>query len=535
MTDRPNVVLVLADDMGYSDIGCYGSEIETPNLDALGLAGIRLTRFTTTARCSPSRASLLTGLHPHQTGIGVLTADDGPGGYPGSLNNRCLTIAEVLGAVGYVTYLSGKWHLSHEKDVPSDAWPMRRGFQHFYGTLDGGGNYYAPRRLTRDERDVSGEALDDPGFYYTDAISGTAAGYIRDHRARYGERPFFCYVAYTAPHWPLHALDADVERCAGRYEDGWDAVRERRLAKMRALGILGEDAVPSPRNPLVPPWEDVEHPQWEQRRMEVYAAQVEAMDRGIGKIVEELRAAGELDNTMLVFLSDNGGCAEELPLGLGRDYVARGKRFVSAATRDGRDVYVGNRPELAPGAEDTHMSYGPGWANVSNTPFRLFKRWVHEGGVASPFIMHWPAGLGDRAGTICRDPHYLPDFVPTVLEATGAAYPVDLPGRDPLPLEGRSMLASLRGAGDPERCQFYEHLGNAAVRRGRWKLAREYPGDWELYDVERDPAELSDVAARHPETVRELARAWAEWAARCGVVPRERILELERWGLAAPD
>ncbi|WP_216853605.1 arylsulfatase [Phytoactinopolyspora halotolerans] len=529
--DRPNVVLVLADDLGYSDLGCYGSEIETPHLDALAEGGIRMRHFTTTARCSPSRASLLTGLHPHQTGIGVLTADDGPGGYPGNLNDRCVTIAEVLAAAGYATYMSGKWHVAHEKDEPSPAWPTRRGFQRFFGTLDGGGNYFAPRGLRRGEDDISAEAREDPDFYYTDAITDNAVAFIREHAETGDRRPFFCYVAYTAPHFPLHARDADIARYAGRYAEGWDVVRERRFARMRELGVVGEEAELSPRDPRVPAWDDAEDREWEQRRMEVYAAMVEVMDRGIGRIVEQLHAADQLENTVFVFLSDNGGCAEEIPPRLGSD-DGPGPAIIPTATTDGGEVYVGRHPERTPGGEDTFMFCGPPWANVSNTPFRHHKRWTHEGGIASPFIVHWPRGLEDRAGTICDATHYLPDVMPTLLEITGVRYPVQPPGRDPLPLEGVGMVRSWRGAPrDDARCQFYEHLGNGAVRRGRWKLVREYPADWELYDMDADPVELHDVAGDHPDLVRELAYEWAAWSARCGVVPRERILELSRWGL----
>lgn len=518
---RPNVVLVLADDLGYSDLGCYGGEIHTPNLDALARGGVRLTRFTTTARCSPSRASLLTGLHPHQTGIGVLTDDDGPGGYPGSLNDRCVTVAEVLGAHGYGTYLSGKWHLSHEKRVPSASWPTRRGFQHFYGTLSGGGSHYAPMGLYRDEE----ELRPGPDFYFTDAITDAAVDFLRAHPA---DRPVLCYVAYTAPHFPLQAREADIARCVDRYRAGWDVVRRRRIEKMRAEGVFTAEA--APRDPLVGPWADAPDKEWEARRMAVYAAMVEVMDRGIGRIVDELRASGRLDDTVFVFLSDNGGSSEEFPPRLGGE-PGPGARVVPAATRDGAPVHVGRHPGRPPGGEDTFAFCGVEWAHVSNAPFRMHKRWVHEGGVASPFVVHWPRGLGERAGTISRAPHYLPDVLPTLLEITGAAYPSHLP-----PPEGTSMLASLRGGpGDATRCQFYEHVGNAAVRRGDWKLVRDYPGEWELYDIAADPAELHDVAAENPALVRELAYAWAEWSARCGVVPRERIVELSRWGITKPE
>jgi arylsulfatase A-like enzyme len=499
MSRRPNVVLVLADDLGYSDLGCYGSEIPTPNLDALARDGVRLTRFTTTARCSPSRASLMTGLHPHQTGIGVLTGADGAGGYPGSLNTRCATVAEILGAAGYTTYMAGKWHLASE---PA-AWPTRRGFQHFYGTLAGGGNYYAPAGLRRGEEEVPAG----PDFYYTDAITDAAVGFLRDHP---GDTPFLCYVAYTAPHFPLQAREEDIT--PDRYREGWDVVRERRVARMREVSIFNGDA--APRDPEVPAWTDAEDKEWEQRRMAVYAAMVEVMDRGIGRITEELRASGQLDDTIFVFLSDNGGSAEEIPPRLGSE-PGRGPRIIPAATTDGRPVYVGRHPDHPPGGEDTFAFCGRNWSHVSNAPFRMHKRWVHEGGIASPFIVHWPRGLADRAGTIADATHYLPDVLPTLLEITGAEYPEDLP-----PLEGVSMLGSLRGApGDDTRCQFYEHIGNAAVRRGDWKLVREHEGAWELYDVTADPTELHDLAPENPALVRELADAWQEWSARCGVLP----------------
>lgn len=535
-TSRPNVVLVLADDLGYSDIGCFGSEIETPNLDALAAAGVRLSSFTNTARCSPSRASMLTGLHPHQTGVGLLTGDDGPGGYPGSLNDRCVTIAEVLAAAGYRTYMSGKWHVSHEKDRLDAAWPTRRGFQQFYGTLDGCGSYFAPRRLTRGETDISHEATEDPDFFYTDAITDAAVGFIEGHHRDSVGTPLFCYVAYTAPHFPLQAPPADIEAQAGRYKAGWDVLREQRIEKLVDLGLIEPDTVPSGRDRKVPPWDQVENPEWEQRRMEVYAAQIAGMDRGIGRLVDALRRCGQLDNTLFMFLSDNGGCAEEVPIGSGSEAAARGVKVIPPATRAGKEILVGNRPDVWPGGEDTYATYGRGWANLSNTPFRLFKRWVHQGGISSPFIAHWPAGLAGREGEICRDTFYMPDILPTLAEAGGATYPVEVAGRDPLPLEGISMLASLRGrATDRERPQFYEHMGNAAVRRGRWKIVRDYPDDWELYDLDADPAELKDMAAERPDVVRALAYAWAEWAYRFQVVPRERIVELARWGIATRD
>ena len=387
MPDRPNIVLILADDLGYSDIGCYGGEIRTPNLDRLGRDGVRFTQFFNTARCSPSRASLLTGLHPHQTGIGVLTDEDPPGGYPGSLNDRCATLAELLSADGYATGLSGKWHMSSSLTEPADSWPTRRGFEHFYGLIAGCGSYYAPGTLFRGEQDASADT-EDPDFLLTQAIADDAVAFIQESSS--AGRPFFSYVAFTAPHWPLHAPEADIAAYDGVFDAGWDTLRQQRLARQQGEGIIGPEGALSARDPEVPEWDEVEDRQWWLRRMQVYAAQVERMDRGIGQICDELERGGQLENTIVVFLSDNGACAEELRFGDAR-FAAR-RTIVPGATRDGRPMHVGNDPSLMPGAEDTYCSYGRAWANLSNTPFRLYKRWVHEGGIASPLIVHWPGG-----------------------------------------------------------------------------------------------------------------------------------------------
>jgi arylsulfatase len=474
-------------------------------------------------------------MHPHQTGVGLLTGDDGPGGYPGSLSGSYPTIAERLQAAGYATAMFGKWHLSHEKNRPDPSWPTRRGFQHFFGTLDGCGSYFAPRRLTRGESDASSETLD-PDFYYTTAISKEAASFLSAHHANPAAGPSFTYVAYTAPHYPLQAPAQDIAAVAGRYDAGWDDVRSARVARQRELGILPDGVEASPRDAGVPAWDDVEHPAWERRLMEVYAAQVEVMDRGIGLILQALRASGQLDNTLIIFLSDNGACAEEMPPGTGSEYHARGRVVVPSSTRSGAPIHVGRQPQFPAGGEDTYMMYGRGWANVSNTPFRLFKRWVHEGGIASPFIAHWPDGIRRRNGALCGEPHYLPDVVPTLLQVAGA----DPSGSDESgapPLVGLSMLGVWRGGGTNRACrdQCVEHMGNAAVRRGPWKLVRAYPEDWELYDIERDPTELVNIARCHPDVVLDLARVWVTWAAGNGVVPYERIAELERWGIASPD
>ncbi|MFD2078198.1 arylsulfatase [Actinopolymorpha cephalotaxi] len=542
MTGRPNVIVILVDDMGYSDIGCYGGEIPTPNLDRLAAGGVRLSQFYNTARCSPSRASLLTGLHPHQTGIGILTEDQRPYGYPGTLNDRCVTLAEVLGAGGYATYMSGKWHLCGQVDRPHDAWPTRRGFDRFFGTLTGAGNYWNPGTLTRDETPVEDHELE-PGFFYTDAIGAAAADFVTSHST--GDdagRPFFLYTAFTAPHWPLHALEEDIEAMRGRYAEGWDVLRERRADRLVDLGVLEAGWNLSDRDPDVKPWNDTANQNWEQRRMEVYAAQVHRMDAAVGRIVAALEATGHLDDTVLMFLSDNGGCAENLEPGW-TDELENRPIHLPAHTRAGGRVFRGNTPAVVPGAEDTYASYGTAWANLSNTPFREYKHWVHEGGIATPFIVHWPAGRL-APGTVRHDPHQLPDVMATVLDVTGVDHPSGRAsgrdGRDVLPPEGVSMLRTWHGDGrrdsvaEPEHTLYWEHEGNAAVRQGRWKLVRKFGQDWELYDLDVDRTELNDVAGRHPGLVDRLGSAYAAWAGRCGVVPREQILARRTAGTAGP-
>jgi arylsulfatase A-like enzyme len=522
-TVRPNVVLIVADDLGFSDIGCYGGEVSTPALDGLARAGVRFSQFYNTARCSPSRASLLTGLHPHQTGIGILTNDDRPSGYPGSLNERCLTVAELLASEGYATFLSGKWHLCSDVWNPNPAWPTRRGFQRFYGTLTGSGSYYWPGTLTRGEQSAEHEPLGRE-FYYTDAISTEAAGFVRRHRHDAPDQPFFLYVAYTAPHWPLHAPEEEIEKYDDTFQDGWDVLRERRMERLVKAGLLGGDVRLSDRDPTQPAWREEEDKAWELRRMQAYAAQVDRMDQGIGHLVGSLKDTAAFENTLVVFLSDNGASCEELPLGELEEFRRRSDT-VRIATRDGRAVRIGNSPDVSPGGEDTYASYGQAWANLSNTPFRYYKRWVHEGGIATPLIVHWPdGGLGD--GTIVTDPFQLVDFLPTVLDAVGVGYPARFGDRDVLPLEGRSMLGAMRGARVGEATLYWEHTGNCAVRRGRWKLVREYPNGWELYDITHDRSEIVDVSAEHPDVVAELAGAFDAWATRVGVIPWARTLKL---------
>jgi arylsulfatase A-like enzyme len=518
---RPNVVLILADDLGFSDIGCYGGEIDTPNLDRLAADGHRISRFYNTARCSPSRASLLTGLHPHQTGIGILTQDDGPTGYPGTLNDRCATMAEILNDDGYRTHLSGKWHLVRDRQTPNAGWPTRRGFQSFFGTLTGCGSYFDPGTLKRGEKDA--DDASEPDFYYTDAIGEDAASFIRNDRTT---SPFFLYVAFTAPHWPLHAKGSDLQRYHGRYDQGYDALRQQRLDRQRQIGVVDPKTTLSPRDDVVPPWDDVPDPAWQAQRMEAYAAQVDCMDQNIGKVLAALDETGQRDNTIVIFMADNGASQEELATEEAHWFTKRTDIF-PGTSRDGEPIAFGNDPTITPGTETTYASYGRGWANLSNTPFRLYKEWVHEGGIATPFIFRWPSGQLDT-GAISAAPVQLVDLLPTVLDAVGVSYPASRQGRDLLPGQGSSFLPTLRGQAHEPKPLYWEHVGNAAVRDGRWKLVRQAGLPWELYDITTDATELHNVAAEHAHVVQTLSQAWQAWADASGVKDWSHIVDAYR-------
>lgn len=527
MSEQPNILLILNDDMGYSDIGCYGGEMDTPNLDELADNGTRFTQFYNTARCSPSRASLLTGLHPHQTDIGVLTYNQGPEGYAGDLNKNCVTMAEVLRNQGYRTYMSGKWHISSELNTPSDSWPKQRGFDHFYGTIIGAGSFYDPNTLTRGNENIEHEAKEDLDFFYTDAISDQAVNYIEEHQKTAPDQPFFQYVAYTAPHWPLHAHEEDIEKYKGRFDEGWDVLREKRMKRMKAMGIIDNSWDLSDRDPSQPAWEEASDKEWRLRCMEVYAAQIDRMDQGIGRIMDSLKNTGQLDNTLVIFLSDNGACAEDIPSDVTKEEMVDQLQLARDKTRRGEEVLFGNRPDVMPGAENTYQSYETAWANLSNSPFRLYKHWIHEGGISTPLIMSWPEGIKEK-GVLRHSPGQLPDIMATILDITGSEYPETYNGHEIHPLEGSSLMPIVEDDTPKNDPLFWEHEGNAGIREGQWKLVRDYPGDWELYDMANDRTELMDVAHKHPEKVAAMADRYNEWANRCGVIPREKILELMR-------
>jgi len=509
---RPNILLVMADDMGYSDISCYGGEMRTPNLDDLAKDGLRFTQFYNGARSCPTRASLLTGLYAHQTGIGhmVGTSSDQPG-YTGIMNSHCVTMATVLRSAGYATYMTGKWHVSRSTDTAdTHNWPLQRGFDKYFGTITGAGSFFDPHTLTYNNTPIESPA----DYYYTDAISDSASAFITTHLQEQ-ENPFFLYVAYTAPHWPLHAPESAIEEYKGRFEAGWDHLRRQRIKRMKQMGIIQDQWKLSPRDKRIPAWDTISDKAFQQKRMEVYAAQVEIMDRGIGRIVESLRENDQLDNTLILFLSDNGGCAETLS-----KEAAWVRRFGPETTHDGKEVVFGNSTGRMPGPPDTYQSYGVNWANLSNTPFRLYKHYVHEGGIATPLIVHWPDHIR-QPGSLYREPGHIIDIMPTLAQVAGAEYPDSLNNRDILPPEGTSLLPALQGKViEREEPLFWEHETNKAIRQGKWKLVAKWNGDWELYNLKTDRTERNNLADQYPERVRQMEQMWEEWALRTHVKPR---------------
>ncbi|HEY3835326.1 MAG TPA: arylsulfatase, partial [Bryobacteraceae bacterium] len=425
---RPNIVLILADDMGFSDLGCYGSEIDTPHLNGLAQQGVRFTQFYNCARCCPSRASLLTGLYPHRAGVGHMVDTGGPApGYADDLSPRSRTIAQVLQGSGYRTAMAGKWHVTPVNQSKHN-WPLQRGFDRYYGIIHGAADYFNPVTLTEGNDPTSPDSKD---YYFTDALGDRATRFIDDF-SRTPNRPFFLYAAFTAPHWPLHARPDDIRKYQNRYRSGWDAVRAERHERQLQSGLLARRWDLSARDATAPAWRDAPHPDWQMRRMQVYAAMVDRLDYNIGRILAKLRETGQEDNTIVLFMSDNGGCAEEV-----------GPRWkglhIPTSTRDGRPVRVGNNPEVLPGTEDTYQSYGLPWANASNTPFRLYKHWVHEGGISTPLIVRLPAGFGAKSGTVNEPTHFV-DLMATCVDAGGATYPAQEGAQSVFPMQGHSLL-----------------------------------------------------------------------------------------------
>lgn len=526
----PNIIIILSDDMGYSDLGCYGSEINTPNLDALAANGLRFTQFYNTGRCCPTRASLLTGLYPHQAGVGHMMGNYGIPQYQGHLNDKCLTIAEALKPAGYRSYLCGKWHLTPYKKRGDDKrnWPLQRGFDHFYGTIHGAGSLFDPNSLTRGNTHITPQ--NDPEYraedtwYYTDAISDNAIRYLNQHLEQHPEKPFFQYISYTAAHWPMHALPKDIAKYKGHYDQGYGPIYRARVEKMKRLGLIHPSwEIPAPTGD----WSKITLKEWEAACMEVYAAMIDNMDQGIGRIIQTLKKNKQLDNTLILFLQDNGACAEDFgrskrigPLvrpvkpslpPMGPDELQHD--MIPKKSRSGFTSRQG--PGVIPGPPETYISYGKNWANVSNTPFREYKHWVHEGGISTPLIAHWPLGITQQNIWV-KDPAHLIDIMATCLDLAKSDYP-----SSKIPLEGISLSPLFKGQPLSRKTPiFFEHEGNRAVRDGDWKLvAKGVRGKWQLYHIPSDRSESHNLASKHPDRLKIMATQYEKWAKDRGVLP----------------
>jgi arylsulfatase A-like enzyme len=462
---------------------------------------MRFTQFYNASRCVPTRASLLTGLYAHQAGLGAMVDPSDRPGYAGRLNESCVTLAEVLRSAGYQTFMSGKWHVTHydyrnpEPSLHRESWPLQRGFDRFFGTLAGAGSFFTPASLMLQNEFI--EPWND--FYYTDAISDYAVKFIDEAEK---DSPFLLYISHVAPHWPLHAKQEHIDMFKDTYHIGWDKLRENRFARMKEKGIIDDRFTLSPRDESVISWEEAPNKDWEAHRMAVYAAQIYSMDIGIGKVIEALEKKGVINNTLILFLSDNGAC----------DEIIQGKD-----TRHGIFENGGTRPDVFPGGPDTYAAYGGSWANAGNTPYRKFKKWTHEGGIITPLIAHWPRNIspGQMTGHI----GHVIDFMPTFAELADAQYPDTFNGQPIAPMEGVSMVPLLTGNINNQKKHeniFWEHFGHKAVRQANWKLLSDKQ-NWELYDLDKDPVEMNNMIDAYPEKAAELADLWKQWAKRAMV------------------
>ncbi len=506
---RPNIIIILADDMGFSDLGSYGGEIPTPNIDKLANNGLRFKQFYNAGRCCPSRASLLTGLTPHQAGVGHMAEDPekpdvndwGVHGYKGYLNRNSVTIAEVLKLAGYHTYMSGKWHIGMHGQ---EKWPMQRGFERYYGVLSGGASHlqpFPPRGITIDNAPPIYPT--EKNFYDTDAFTDNAIKFIKEQKDNH---PFFLYLAHTAPHWPLQAKKEDYEKFVGKYMKGWDTIRQERFNKQLNLNIAKAAWGLAPRE--VRAWNELTQKEKEDVdfRMAVYAAQVYSLDYNVGKLIDMLTKNGKLNNTLILFLSDNGGAAEP--------YKELG----------GRPQEEVNDPN-----KFWAVSYGMGWANASNTPFRKFKVDTYEGGIATPLIVHWPDAVKTQAGKWNNTPYYLIDIMPTLIEVAKTKYPATFHNRKKIiPKEGISMVPVFKnGKGKSHEYMYWEHEDNCAIRWGKWKAVKKLnEKTWELYNMDNDRTENHNVAGRNKELVKKLDKEWYQWANSHHVLPKGNVKEV---------
>lgn len=474
---KPNIILILADDMGYSDLGCTGSEIQTPNLDRLAENGVLFTNCYNTSRCCPTRASLLTGLYQHQAGYGDMDSDLGTPAYQGRFRDGVVTIAELLKPANYRNIMIGKWHLGHEDEYA----PLARGFDRMYGIPKGGGVYFYPcigrdRQVYLNDHQVH----PDSSWYSTDAFTDHAIEFVRE--ANTDQKPFFMYLAYIAPHFPLQARAEDIERYRGKYVKGYEFYRGQRFKKQKELGVIAPNAKLSPAD--YKNWESVENKEEEELKMAVYAAQVDRLDQNVGRLIDQLKALGIYDKTVILFMSDNGA--------------------VNTGLNETPDASIGSRHSWA--------AYGKSWGNVSNTPYRYYKKMTHEGGVITPMIVHWPVGI-ENEGIITQEPVHIIDVMPTLLQITGSTYPEDFKSKKLAPLPGNSFIPLLYGEKqNPQKEMYWEHEGNQAVRVGDMKLVRRHKQGWELYCLKEDPTELHDIAADHPGKFKELQAKWEKWA-----------------------
>lgn len=482
--ERPNIVVILTDDMGFSDLGCFGGEIDTPHLDGLAAGGLRFTEFYNTARCWPTRATLLSGR------------------YANALSSSQVTIAEVLRDHGYDTGMVGKWHLGRD---PRKDGPIQRGFDCFYGTLAGANSYWDPETLTRDTTPIQADGED---YYYTDRIGLEAAEQIVKFART--EKPFFQYVAFTAAHWPLHAPEETIQKYRERYQVGWQKLRADRYKRMLAMGLIDRERWPLPEpEKRVQNWETIDHKAWRIRNQAIYAAMVEHMDRAVGRIVASLKASGQYENTLIIYAHDNGACAEHLK---GNAWNTA-NRVLEKAREAGKPVAVGDVYEVPMGGPFTYGSVGHNWANAQNTPMRRYKANVHNGGACTPAIMHWPGGINAKAGAISPGRGHVVDFMATFLELAKADYPKTFRGQAILPHESHSLVPLLAGGpGDREHPYLFNHSGTHAVVKGDYKIVREGKRPWALYNLARERTEITDLAREQPEVVARLAKLWeARW------------------------
>jgi len=495
---KPNIVLILADDLGFSDIGSYGSEIQTPNLDRLAQEGIRFRQFYNNAICAPTRASLLSGQYQHTAGMGYFNINLGTPAYQGFLSKQSVSLAEVLRESGYSTLLSGKWHVG---DDSTSQWPRKRGFDHFYGNIGGASDYFTVKDLpqkqksffVKDDKVIVPE--DDDNFYYTDEIAKSAINFLKDQSKE--QKPFFLYLAFTSPHWPLQAWPKDIKKYEGKYDIGWDSLRILRFKRQQELNIIGKDQKVSVKNKDLPAWNSLTYDEqklWA-RKMEVYAAQVDNLDQNIGRVIDHLKESGKLDNTIIFFISDNGAAGED---------VAHG--FSGRAVRNSGPV----------GTAGSYDSYTRTWAYASNTPLKSFKGFQYEGGISSPFIARFPGKIA--AGGLVDGTAHIIDIAPTLYEIAGARYPLNFKGNTIQPLAGESLLPAIYGKEwSRSKPIFWERAGNKAIRKGKWKLVSVRSDQWELYDIEADRGENNNVIAANAAVADELKGLYAAWAKSVGV------------------